>query len=193
MSKEVEEKFDKAAEDKKKASSALPQWGEVYHLGDWEKFHKARKVNESFSCLLHKTVSSSGSLSLSLDDLTMLEACIRGQIESQSISLWALASTFEFLKESNCVLNCPVIHLLVCSMMTSINSHAGASFLVAAFLKQKRREILVSHLPASTHASVKLAFLATPSLSSLSEDVIKEPLMQAKGRCTNQTFVKSFW
>ena len=49
ISKEVEEKFSKA-------SSALPQWGEVYRLGDLEKFHKAPKVNESFSRLLNKPI-----------------------------------------------------------------------------------------------------------------------------------------
>ena len=59
-SKEVDEKFVKAVEDKKKVSTALPQWGELYHLGNHEKFHKAPKVNETFSCLLNRSISSSG-------------------------------------------------------------------------------------------------------------------------------------
>ena len=47
--KEVDKKFCWAAEDKKKLSSALPQWGQVYRLGEQEKFNKAPKVNESVS------------------------------------------------------------------------------------------------------------------------------------------------
>ena len=83
MSKEVEEKFGKAADDKK-ASSALSQWGEVNRLGDLEKFHKAPKMNESFLRLLNKSVTTSRYVSLSFDDLAKLESCIPGQIDSQS-------------------------------------------------------------------------------------------------------------
>ena len=67
ISKEIE-KFDKVADDKKKASSAFHHWGEVYCLGDMEKFHKAPKINESFTRLLNKPVSTSRYVSLSLDD-----------------------------------------------------------------------------------------------------------------------------
>ena len=102
ISEEVEVKFSKVADDKK-APSALPHWGEVYHIGDLEKFYKAPKINESFSLLLNKPVSTSRYVSLSLDDSAKLESCIHGQIESQSFSLWALAAIFEFLNESNCV------------------------------------------------------------------------------------------
>ena len=82
ISKEVDEKFRLMAKDKKKASSSLPQWGQVCRFGDEESFHKAPKVNDSFSRLLTKQVSSSRSLFLSLDDSEKLEACIRGQIQS---------------------------------------------------------------------------------------------------------------
>ena len=85
ISKEVEEKFVKAAEDKKKASTTLPQWGEVYCLGDLHKFYKAPKINESFSRLLSKPVSLSRYVSLSLDDLAKLEACI---VDKSSRSLF---------------------------------------------------------------------------------------------------------
>ena len=80
ISKEVSEKFQLADEDKKKSSSSLPQWGQVYHLGDEESFHMTSKVNDGFSRLLTNQVSSSRSLSLSLDDSAKSEACIRGQI-----------------------------------------------------------------------------------------------------------------
>ena len=103
ISGEVDKKFCQTVEDKKKAPAALPSWDQVYCLGDHENFCKVPKVNESFSCLLNKKVSSSRSLSLSLDKSAKLEACVRGQIESQSFSLWILASIFKFLKESNCV------------------------------------------------------------------------------------------
>ena len=53
--------------------------------------------------------------------------------------------------------------------------------MVAAFLKQKRREARVSHLPPYTHDSVKLSLLSSPSSSFLfSEDLIKESLTQVK-------------
>ena len=47
--KEVDEKFLKAADEKKKASPSIPPWSKVYHLGNLDKFHKAPRVNESFS------------------------------------------------------------------------------------------------------------------------------------------------
>ena len=104
-----------------------------------------------------------------------------GQIQSQLFSLWALAAIFEFLKESNCVPDDQVFHQLVTSMTEAINSQAWASLSSASFLKQKRREALVSHLPSQIHKSVKLALLSTPSSSSLfSEDIIKESLTQVK-------------
>ena len=90
VSKEVSEKFRKVADDKKKAF-ALPHWGDVYCLGDLLEFHKAPKVNESFSRLLDKSVSSSRCVAL-LEDASKHEAWVQGQIESQSFSLWALAS-----------------------------------------------------------------------------------------------------
>ena len=57
--KVVNEKFRKAVNNKKKALIALPHWGDVYRLGGLTDFHKAPKVNESFSRLLDKPVSSS--------------------------------------------------------------------------------------------------------------------------------------
>ena len=150
-------------EDKKKAPAALPSWDQVCCLGDVENFRKAPKVNASFS----------RSLSLSLDKSAKLEACIRGQIESQSFSLWVLTSIFEFLKKSNCVPESSVFHQLVLSMTDSINAQDKASSSSAAFLWQKRREALVSRLPPHTHDLVKISLLSTPSSSSLfSKDVI---------------------
>ena len=59
LSKEVSEKFCKAADERKKTSSALPRWGVAYRLGNFPEYHKALRVNESFERLL-------GSLSLCL-------------------------------------------------------------------------------------------------------------------------------
>ena len=49
IDKEVDEKFLKAADEKKKASPSLLPWSEVYRLGNLDEFHKAPCVNESFS------------------------------------------------------------------------------------------------------------------------------------------------
>ena len=87
VSKEVNEKFRKATDDKKKASTDLPHWGDTYRLGDLSDFHKAPKVNKSFLRLLDKPVSSSHYITLPLDDTGKLESCVRGQIKSQSFSL----------------------------------------------------------------------------------------------------------
>ena len=72
LSKEIDEKFRKAADDKKSSS---------------DDFFKAPKINESFSCLLSKPVSTSRYVSISLVDSAKLEACIHGQLESQSIGI----------------------------------------------------------------------------------------------------------
>ena len=67
ISKEVDQ-FLKAADEKVVGSSSLPSWSEVYRLGNLDKFHKASRVNGSFSRLLSKTVSLSRYVSFSLDD-----------------------------------------------------------------------------------------------------------------------------
>ena len=181
VSKEVNEKFRKAADDKKKAPTALPRWGDVYRLGDLDASHKAPRVNESFSRLLDKAVSPSYYVALSLDDTAKLETCVCGLTESQSFSLWALATMFEFLKDSSCVLEDTVLRQLIASMTTTLNSQAKASFSAAAFLQQVWRVSFVSYLPSSTHASVKHALLSTPSTSALfGEEVILHSLTQVR-------------
>ena len=77
----MEEKFVTAADEKKKISSALLTWGEIYCLGDLDKFHKAPRINKTFS-LLSKSISSSRYVSLSLDDSAKLETCMCGQMSS---------------------------------------------------------------------------------------------------------------
>ena len=99
LQREVEEQFAKAADDKKKAVSALRKWGDIYHLGDQDDFHRARKLNEKFSRLLDKQVLSSCYLVMTLDETTKLETCICGQLGSQSFSLWAIAAIFASLKD----------------------------------------------------------------------------------------------
>ena len=42
VSKEVNEKFSKAADAKKRASTALLRWGDIYRLGDLDMFHYRR-------------------------------------------------------------------------------------------------------------------------------------------------------
>ena len=79
VSEEVNEKFCNAADDKK-AFTALPRWGDVYCLGDLDTFHKAPKINESFSRPLDKTISSSHYVALSLDDTAKLETRVCGLI-----------------------------------------------------------------------------------------------------------------
>ena len=102
-------------------------------------------------------------------------------IESCSFSLWALTSVFAFLKDSGCVPKEDVFHHLITSLMVSFNSQAKASSASASFLKQKRWETLVSHLPSASHASEKCTLLTSPSSSSLfAEDVIRDSLTQVK-------------
>ena len=135
----------------------------------------------SFSRLLDKPVSSSRYVALSLDDTSKLETCVRGQIESQSFSLCALVTVFEYLKDANCVLDDAVFSQLVSSMTMALNYQAKVSFSVATFLQQVRQWSLVLHLPGSTHASVKHALLVHPSSFSLFDDeFIHSSLTQVK-------------
>ena len=136
--KEVSEKFHKVTDNKAAASTALLRWGDVYRLGDFDAFHRAFKVNKSFSWLLDKAVSSSRYVALSVDDTARLETCIRSLIESQSFSLWALATKFEFLKDIKCVPEDDVFHQLVASMTMVLNSQAKATFSAARRLFSSR-------------------------------------------------------
>ena len=73
---------------------------------------------------------------------------------------------------------------LVNSLTLSLQSQAKASFSVACFLQQKGKETFVSHLPASSHASVKHVLVMTPPSPSLFADsVIKESFTQVKNDC----------
>ena len=47
--KDIDEKFRKASDDRKKATSCLPVWGDAYRLGDIKDFHRAPRINKS-SC-----------------------------------------------------------------------------------------------------------------------------------------------
>ena len=144
-------------------------------------YHKAPKLNESFSHLLDKPVVSFRHVALSISDIAKLETCVRGLVESQSFSLWSIATMFEFLKDSNCVPEDSVFRQLIASMTTALTSQAKTSFLVTTFLQQVFKESYVSHLPGSTHDSVKHALLLTPSTSALfSEEVIRASLTQVK-------------
>ena len=103
-------------------------------------------------------------------------------IESQSFALWTLAAVFEFLRDSNCVPEDPMFGHLVSSMTMAINAQAKASFSAVAFLQHKHCETYVSHLPVSTHSSVKHALLSTLTSSSelFHEEVIRSSLTQVK-------------
>ena len=144
------------------------------------EYHKAHKLNESFSRLLDKPVVYSRHVALSIEDIK-LETCVQGLVESQSFSLWSIAIMFEFLKDSNCVPEDSVFRQLIASMTTALTSQAKASFLVAVFLQQVCKESYMSHLPGSTHPSVKHALLSTLSTSTLlSEEVIRASLTRVK-------------
>ena len=70
---------------------------------------------------------------------------------------------------------------LITSITTVLNSQAKASFSLAAFLQQVRRESFVSHLTGSTHPSMKHSLISTPSTSALfDEEVIRNSLTQVR-------------
>ena len=73
-----------------------------------------------------------------------------------------------------------VFHRLVASMTTALNSWVKATFYAAAFLQQVRHESFVSHLPSSTHASVKHALLLPSTSTLFDEEVIMRSLTQVR-------------
>ena len=102
-------------------------------------------------------------------------------MKSHSFSLWSVATMFELIKDSNCVPEDSVFRQLISSMTTALTSQAKASFSIAAFLQQVKKESYVSHFPGSTHPSVKHALLSIPSTSTLfSREVICSLLTQVK-------------
>ena len=141
-----------AAQGCKKVFSVFPSWGEIYHMNDFPTFAKAPPVNDQFSRLLDKPLSSSRHVSLSLEECSRLEACVRGLVESQSYSSWAMVAVFAYLREAGVVLEDDSFHRLVSSLSVALNSH----------------------LPSSTHESVRQALLSSPSNESLfSDDVMR--------------------
>ena len=189
---DIEEKFCKSSNERKKATSCLPVWGDGYHLGNIKEFHRAPRINESFSRHLEKQVSSLRFVSMTLDECSKLESCVCGLMEAQSSSFWALPSAFAFLKEAGCASGEENFHCLVSSLNLFLSSQAKAAFSVSAFMKQKHRKTLVSHLPASTHSSVKHALLTAPSKDTLfAKKVIGDSLTQVR-EDSHLTLMKNF-
>ena len=189
ITSDVKERLAVASQGRKKAFSVLPSWGEIYcmsdfliyRMSDFLTFAKAPLVNNQFSRLLDKPLSSSRHVSLSLEECSFLETCVRGLVESQSYLSWAVAAVFAYLREAGVAPEDKSFHRLVVSLSVNLNSQAKASLSAAAFLKQKRRETYVSHLPSSNHDSVRQALLSSPSNESLcSEEVIAKSLGQVK-------------
>ena len=74
-----------------------------YRLCDFPDYHKALHLLKSFSHLLDMPVATSLHVALSISDISDLETYVRGLVEAQSLSLWFIATMFEFLKDSDCV------------------------------------------------------------------------------------------
>ena len=135
----VEERSTIAAQGRKKAVNVLPSWGEIYRMSDFPTFVKAPPVDDQFFRLLDKQLSSSQHVSLSLEECSRLENCVRGLVKSQSYSSWAMAAVFAFLCETGVVPEDESFHRLVSSLSVALNSQAKVSLSAASFLKQKRR------------------------------------------------------
>ena len=159
-SKEVLERFQKAALGKK-TLSVLPAWGDVYLLSSLPDFHKAPKLNESFSQLLEKTLASSRTiaLSLSLDETCKLETYLRGMIESQSFTLWSLSAVFEFLRGSDCVPDDPAFGHIVGSMRTGINTQARLRSLPLLFSSRSVARPMCLTCPCRPISQLSMCFL----------------------------------
>ena len=163
---EVEDRLLTSARGRKKAVNILPSWGDIYKLCDYPDLHKAPPVNEQFPCLLDKPLAPSRHIAMSIDQCLRLETCIRGPVESQSFSSWVMASVFAFLRDAKLAPEDEGFHKLASSLSVALNSQAKASFAVAEYLKQKRRETYVSRLPSHTHDSVRHALLSSKLSSS---------------------------
>ena len=88
---EVEDHVLTSARGRKNAVSVLPSWGDICRISDLLDLHKAPPVNEQFLHLLDKPLASSPHIAMSVDECARLETCIRGLVESQSFSSWAIA------------------------------------------------------------------------------------------------------
>ena len=168
---EIDSKVTSNAKDQRRSRSVLPTWGDIYRLRDLTSCHAAAPLNHQYSRLLQKSVPSSRYVSLSLEDCARLESCLRGLVESQSFSSWAMASLFAFLRDAG-LSSDEGFNKVVSSLSVALTAQAKASYAAPSFLKQVRRETYVAHLPPHTHDFVKHALLSTPSEDSLFSEVI---------------------
>ena len=98
----------------------MPAWSDIYRLRDLPHYFKDPKVNKSFSRLPDQPVANPWYVTISLEEMCKLETCIHGMIESQSFSLWVLASTFAFLKDSAFAPEDQIFHQLISSLQISL-------------------------------------------------------------------------
>ena len=70
----------------------------------------------------------------------LLDACLRGMIESLSFSLWTVASIFFSLEDSGCIPEKDIFLQLISSLTVFLNLQATTSFASASFQKPKQWE-----------------------------------------------------
>ena len=92
---DIDSKVTSNAKDQRRSRSVLPTWGDIYRLRDLTSSHAAAPLNHRFSRLLQKSVPSLRYVSLSLEDCTRLESCLRGL---------DMASLFPFCETPVCLL-----------------------------------------------------------------------------------------
>ena len=121
----------------------------------------------SFSCLLNRSVPSSRYVSLSLEDCTRFESCLRCLVSTLSFASWAMVSLFAFLCYAGLSPSGDAFNNVGSSLSVALTAWAITFYAVSIFLRHVLRETYVAHLPAHMHDSVKHALLSTPSEESL--------------------------
>ena len=155
------------AKDQRRSYSVLPKWGDTSRLLDIPSSHAAIPPDPQFSRFLNRSVPSSKYVSLSLEDCTRLESCLRWLVSSLSFASWAIVLYFAFLCYAGMSPSGDEFNNVGFSLSVALSVQAKTSYAVSIFLRHVLRKTYVAYLPPHTHDSVKHALLSTPSVECL--------------------------
>ena len=162
---------------KKFDSSLLPANSTFYSVQDNPSQGKCLTLNPSLELLFEKVPSGSRLVSINLRESEILESTFRSLSETLSHSMWVLSALLGFIKLQGFVLKDPALFVqLVSSISKSMAHQANIAASWTTFICHKRRQLLLSHLPAyfpDTHKKVLLSVPSALSSSLFKEDDVK--------------------
>ena len=136
-----------------------------YNLSDGTSSKAELPVNPSLEPFLLRSLSASRMVGINWKEACKLESAFRGQSEAMSHTMWVLSGLLGYIRSEGFV---PQDRALFDQMVSSISIGLSDVVNTAAgcvnFITHKRRDFVLSNLPAACPEPLKKAILKASSL-----------------------------